>query len=225
MNDNNNKMKIYLWLSIVLLSGVAAFAATIDRNKAGKNIESEQKQGGYEIGDVVSNFKLKSTNGNIVSLSDYSSSKGIIVIFTSNHCPFAKAYEDRIITLNSKYASQGFPVIAINPSDPGTHQDDSFEKMKERADSKNYGFPYLADDSQQIAKTFGAARTPQVYILQKSGSTFTVKYIGMIDDNPQDPAGATKFYVDEAVTNILGAKPVVTTVTKPIGCAIKWKNQ
>ncbi|WP_221393945.1 thioredoxin family protein [Dyadobacter sp. NIV53] len=216
-------MKIYLWLSIVLLSGAAAIAATM--TKAENNTETKQKTGGYEIGDAVANFKLKNVNGNMVSLSDFSGSKGVIVIFTSNHCPFAKAYEDRIIALNSKYASQGFPVIAINPSDPGTHQDDSFEKMKERSSSKNYGYPYLADDLQQVAKAFGAARTPQIYILQKSGATFSVKYIGMIDDNPQDPAGATKFYAEEAVANLLNSKPVVTTITKPIGCAIKWKNQ
>lgn len=216
-------MKIYLWLSIVLLSGVAAVAATI--NIKAREEKTEQKSEGYQIGDAVGNFKLKNVNGNIVSLSDFSGSKGVIVIFTSNHCPFAKAYEDRIIALNNKFASQGFPVIAINPSDPGTHQDDSLEKMKERSVSKNYGYSYLADDSQQTAKAFGVARTPQAYVLQKNGASFTVKYIGMIDDNPQDPAGATKFYVDEAVSNLAGGKPVVTTVTKPIGCAIKWKNQ
>ncbi|WP_229213657.1 thioredoxin family protein [Dyadobacter psychrotolerans] len=216
-------MKIYLWLSIVLLSGVAAVAATIHYTKE-ENSVTNQKPGGYEPGDIVANFKLKNVDGNMVSLNDFAGSKGLIVVFTSNHCPFAKAYEDRIIALNSKYASQGFPVIAINPSDPATHQDDSFEKMKERASSKGYGYPYLADDMQQTAKAFGVARTPQVYVLQKSGSSFTVRYTGMIDDNPQDPAGAAKFYVDEAVANLLGSKPVVTTITKPIGCAIKWKN-
>jgi len=225
MNDTNKKMKIYLWLSIVLLSGVAAVAATIKLNPGGENFETIQKPNGYQIGDVAGNFSLKNVNGSTVSLNDYGSSKGIIVIFTSNHCPFAKAYEDRIIALNNKYASQGFPVIAINPSDPATQLDDTFDKMKERAGSKGYSHPYLADETQQTAKAFGALRMPQAYVLQKTGSSFTVKYIGMIDDNPQDPSGASKFYVDEAVNNILGGKPVVTTVTKPIGCAIKWKNQ
>ena len=224
MNENNKKMKIYLWLSLLLLTGVTAFAATFNFELKEENIGADQKPGGYQIGDAVNNFKLKNVDGKMVSLNDFASSKGVIVIFTSNHCPFAKAYEDRIIALNNKYSSQGFPVIAINPSDPGMHQDDSFEKMKERAVSKGYGYPYLVDDVQQTAKAFGAARTPQVYVLQKSGAAFTVKYIGMIDDNPQDPTGATKFYVDEAVTNLVGGKPVVTTVTKPIGCAIKWKN-
>ncbi|WP_409019065.1 thioredoxin family protein [Dyadobacter sp. CY347] len=180
--------------------------------------------GGYQVGDAAAGFRLKNTDGNMVSLNDFNNAKGVIVIFTSNHCPFAKAYEDRIIALNNKFAAQGFPVIAINPSDPGTHQDDTFEKMKERAASKGYGYPYLVDESQQVAKAFGAGRTPQVYILQKNGAKFTVRYIGMIDDNPQDPGGVTKLYADEAVSNLLTGKPVVTTITKPVGCAIKWKN-
>jgi glutathione peroxidase-family protein len=225
MNDTNKKMKIYLWLSVVLLTGVAAVAATINLGTSETVVETQQKSNGYQIGDVVGNFSLKNVNGANVSLNDYGSSKGVIIIFTSNHCPFAKAYEDRIIALNNKYASQGFPVIAINPSDPATQLDDTFEKMKERAGSKGYSHPYLADATQQTAKSFGAARMPQAYVLQKTGSSFTVKYIGMIDDNPQDPSGASKFYVDEAVNNILGGKPVVTTLTKPIGCAIKWINK
>lgn len=212
-------MKIYLWLSMVLLSGVAAVAATINFKAT-----TLQKTGGYQIGDVVANFNLKNVSGNNVSLSDYASSKGVIVIFTSNHCPFAKAYEDRLIALHAKYASQGFSVIAINPGNPVTQLDDSFEKMKERASAKGYNYPYLSDETQQTAKIFGAARTPQAFVLQKTGNNFTVRYIGMIDDNPQDPAGASKFYVEDAVNNLLSGKPVVTTITKPIGCAIKWKN-
>ncbi|MCF0073312.1 thioredoxin family protein [Dyadobacter sp. CY261] len=216
------KIKVILWVSVVL-----CFSLLRHITMAGIVVRegSVQGQSGYQVGDVVSNFRLKNTDGNMVSLSDFVSSKGVIVIFTSNHCPFAKAYEDRIIALNNKFIGQGFPVIAINPSDPGTHQDDTFEKMKERAAAKRYGYPYLVDDAQQIARAFGAGRTPQVFVLQKSGAQFTVRYTGMIDDNPQDAGGVTKLYVDEAVSNLASGKPVVTTITKPVGCAIKWKNQ
>lgn len=223
MNTKFIKMRLILWISLIAVTGVASFASIhFPSTKDGK---SEILQaGGYQIGDIVGNFSLKNVDGRMISLSDFSASKGIIVVFTSNHCPFAKAYEDRIIALNNKYASQGFPVVAINPSDPGTHMDDSFDKMKERASSKGYNYPYLADESQAVAKAFGAARTPQVYVLSKSNGKFTVRYMGMLDDNPQDPAGASKFYVDEAVSNLISGKPVVTMSTKPIGCAIKWKN-
>jgi peroxiredoxin len=216
-------MKIGLWILIVVFTGLTGGANAFNLNECYPGDE-KQTSSGYQIGDAAANFQLKNTAGSNVSLTDFSGSKGVIVIFTSNHCPFAKAYEDRIIALNNKFASQGFPVIAINPSDPGTHQDDTVEKMKERSVSKNYGFPYLVDNLQQTAKAFGAIRTPQVFILQKNGAKFVVKYIGMIDDNPQDQAGVTKLYVDEAVTNLLNQKPVVTTLTKPVGCAIKWKN-
>lgn len=206
---------------------VFCMALAVQPAMAGAAGEKEDKQGqsGYQVGDAVSNFRLRSTDGNMVSLSDFANSKGVIVIFTSNHCPFAKAYEDRMIALNSKFAGQGFPVVAINPSDPGTHQDDTFDKIKERASAKRYGYPYLVDDAQQVARAFGAGRTPQAFVLQKSGAQFTVRYSGMIDDNPQDASGVTKLYVDEAVSNLVGGKPVVTTVTRPVGCAIKWKNQ
>ncbi len=223
MNTKLNKMKLLLWISLIALSGVAS-ASAHNYNDIKTNETEILQSGGYQVGDAVANFKLKNVDGRIISLSDFSSSKGVIVIFTSNHCPFAKAYEDRVIALNNKYASQGFPVIAINPSDPGTHVDDSFEKMKERASSKGYNYPYLVDEMQTTAKAFGAARTPQVYVISRSNGRFVVQYIGMIDDNPQDPAGATKFYVEEAVSNLIGGKPVVTMSTKPIGCAIKWKN-
>ncbi len=217
-------MKTYLWLAIVILSVSGAVAATLHLTPSESGLSASHTSVVYRIGDEVSNFNLKNVDGTMISLSSYAASKGVIVIFTSNHCPFAKAYEDRIIALNNKYSSQGFPVITINPSDPSTHQDDSFEKMKERAASKGYSYPYLVDDAQRTSRAFGAQRTPEAYILVKSGSKFIVQYIGMIDDNPQDPAGATKFYVDEAVTNLLSGKPVVTTMTKPIGCVIKLKD-
>ena len=214
-------MKICLWIAMILSTGLTTLVNATDLRL---RVTEVQQSGGYQVGDAAGSFRLKNTDGNMVSLTDFNNAKGVIIIFTSNHCPFARAYEDRIIALNGKFASQGYPVIAINPSDPGTHQDDTADKMKERAAAKNYGYPYLVDDSQQTAKAFGAGRTPQVYILQKSGGKFTVRYIGMIDDNPQDAGGVTKYYVDEAVSNLLGGKPVVTTITKPVGCAIKWKN-
>ena len=179
---------------------------------------------GYNIGDAIADFKLKNINGKMVSLSDFASAKGFIVVFTSNHCPFSKSYEDRVIALDNKYASQGFPLIAINPNDPEAYEEDSFANMQARAKEKGYTYPYLADDTQTVSKLFGAMRTPQIYVLKKEGGKIILSYLGAIDDNAQDPSGVTKRYVEDAVNNLLAGKPVVTTATKAVGCAIKWKN-
>ncbi|WP_460950708.1 thioredoxin family protein [Spirosoma daeguense] len=178
---------------------------------------------GYNLGDVVANFQLKSLDSREVSLSNYQTQKGLIVVFTSNHCPFAKAYEDRIIALDRKFAPQGYPVLAIMPNDPAAYEDDTFEQIKTRAQEKAYPFAYTIDDTQQVTRTFGATRTPQVYVLNQHEGHFVLEYVGTVDDNPQDNANVQRRYVDEAVTNLLAGRPVQTPITKPIGCAIKWK--
>lgn len=178
----------------------------------------------YVLGDAVSDFKLKNIDGKIMSLANFQSAKGFIIVFTSNHCPFSKSYEDRVISLDRKYASQGFPVITINPNDPEAYEEDSFANMQMRAKEKSYPFPYLTDDTQLVSKAFGAMRTPQAYVLKKESGKIIVSYLGAIDDNAQDPSGVTKRYVEDAVNSLLAGKPVVTTSTKAVGCAIKWKS-
>ncbi|GAB2768745.1 thioredoxin family protein [Rhabdobacter roseus] len=225
MNTDNAKRRITLWMVLAFLTSLGAVAVALSLPaQLRTRPDAGLAPAGYQVGEAVANFRLKNVNGSMVSLSDYSSKKGVMVVFTCNHCPFAKAYEDRIIALHAKFASQGYPVLAVNPSDPTDYEDDTFEKMKERASSKGYPYPYLADDAQTVAQAFGATRTPHVFVLKNSGGRFVVQYIGTIDDNPQDPAGVTKRYVDDAVTNLLANKPVVTTTTKAIGCAIKWKD-
>lgn len=178
---------------------------------------------GYEIGDKATDFKLRNIDGNWVSLSDYEDAKGFIVIFTCNHCPYAVKYEDRIIGLDKKYKNKGFPVIAINPNDPEVQPEDSFDKMKERAKEKGFTFPYLFDDGQEIYPQYGATKTPHVFLLDKSGSDYIVKYIGTIDDNYQSEKAVETRYVEDAVDALLkGEEPPVTS-TKAIGCTIKTK--
>lgn len=179
---------------------------------------------GYEIGANVSDFKLKNVDGKMVSLADYPDAKGFIISFTCNHCPFSIAYEDRILALDKKYATSGYPVIAINPNDAENYPDDSYENMKIRANEKQFTFPYLYDESQEIAKQFGAKRTPHMYILQKEGGKLIVKYIGAIDDNWESPENVEENYVANAMDAILENKPVAMTTTKAIGCTIKWKK-
>ena len=182
------------------------------------------KDSGYEVGDVVADFKLKNVDGKIISLTDYKSRRGVIVIFDCNTCPYSKAYNARIIALHKKYASLGFPVIAINPNDPSMSPGDSFEAMVAQAKRKGYDFPYLVDESQNVARTFGASNTPHVFVLNREGNDFKVAYIGAIDNNSRDGATADKKYVEAAVDALLSGKPVTTTKTKAVGCGVKWKN-
>lgn len=178
---------------------------------------------GYEVGDTVADFKLKNTNGKMVALSDYKDVKGVIVIFDCNTCPVSKAYNERIIALHDKYASKGFPVIAIQPNDPDVTAGDSYEEMVKIANKKGYKFAYLDDGETQTTVTaFGATNTPHTFVLKKEGKVFKVAYIGAIDDNSRDASAATKKYVEEAVDALLANKAVATTKTKAIGCTIKW---
>jgi peroxiredoxin len=180
--------------------------------------------GGYQVGDKAADFKLQNIDGSWVSLSDYNDAKGYIVIFTCNHCPYAKAYEDRIITLDKIYTPKGFPVIAINPNDPAVQPADSPEKMMERAKDKGFTFPYLFDAKQDVFPVFGATKTPHVFILNKVGKEMVVEYIGAIDDNYEDASKVNTRYIEDAVDALLsGNKPSITN-TKAIGCSIKVKK-
>lgn len=175
---------------------------------------------GYEVGDVATDFSLKGVDGKFVSLGDYADAKGYVVIFTCNTCPYAKMYEDRIIELHNKYSTKGFPVIAINPNDPEVKEGDSFDAMKVRASEKGFEFPYLFDAGQAVFPQYGATKTPHVFILD---AKMVVKYIGAIDDNPQDADAAGVKYVEDAIAAIAAGNDPTPATTKAIGCGIKVK--
>lgn len=176
---------------------------------------------GYKIGDIATDFKLKNIDDAMVSLSDYKDAEGFIVIFTCNTCPYAVAYEDRIIALDKKYASKGYPVIAIMPNNIDIQPKDNMDAMKQRAKQKGFTFPYLMDEGQKISPQYGATKTPEVYLLQKTKKGNEVKYIGAIDDNYQDAQAVKTKYVENAVDALLSGQPIKTTETRAIGCAIK----
>lgn len=180
---------------------------------------------GYQVGDKASDFKLKNVDGKMVSLADYKDAKGYVVVFTCNHCPYAMAYQDRIIALDKKYKAMGYPVIAINPNDPELQPGDSFDEMVKRAKEKGYTFPYLFDATQETYRKYGATKTPHVYVLQKKGSDLIVQYIGAIDDNYNDASQVKTTYVSDAIDNLLANKTPQLTFTKAIGCSIKDKKK
>ena len=176
---------------------------------------------GYEIGDVIEDFSLKNVDDKNVSLKNLKGAKGAILVFTCNHCPYSKMYEDRIIALDKKYKGLGFPVIAINPNDPAVSSGDDFKSMKERAESKGFTFPYLYDEGQKVYPKFGATKTPHVFILNKKKDDFILEYIGAVDDNARDEKNVREKYVEDAVDNLLKGKKLTKTKTKAIGCSIK----
>jgi peroxiredoxin len=179
---------------------------------------------GYQVGDSVADFKLKNVDGKLVSLADNKTAKGFIVVFTCNTCPYAQAYEQRIVALHQKYAPLGYPVVAINPNDPQVVAGDAYPEMQKRAQDKKYGFPYLVDETQSIARSYGATKTPHVFILTRSGADLKVAYIGAIDNNTEDANAATARYVEAALTDIMAGKAATTNSTKAVGCGIKWKK-
>ncbi len=179
---------------------------------------------GYQIGDKAKDFSLKNIDGSMVSMADFDEAKGFVVIFTCNHCPYAIAWEDRIIELHQRYAAKGYPVIAINPNDPEVQPADSFEKMIERAKEKNFPFPYLFDEEQSVYPVYGATKTPHVYLLEKEGKDLIVKYIGAIDDNYEDANAVSKTYLADAIEALLAGKAPNPAETKAIGCSIKFKK-
>ncbi|MBN9400284.1 MAG: thioredoxin family protein ['Candidatus Kapabacteria' thiocyanatum] len=179
---------------------------------------------GVKVGDQAPDFLLKNVDGRMVGPRSFLEAKGLIVVFTCNHCPYSVKYEDRIIDLHKKYAAKGYPVVAINPNDPKVSPEDSFEKMKVRAEEKSFPFPYVFDESQQTALKYGARRTPHVFVLNRVRTGWAVEYIGAIDDNPDDAAAAGDKFVEAAVDALLAGKSPAMNSTKAIGCTIKWKK-
>lgn len=187
-------------------------------------ISARNVSDGYKVGDVIQDFKLKNVDGKMISLADNKDTKGYIVAFTCNTCPVAKAYENRIIALNEQFAPKGYPVVAIQSNDAQRSPGDSYDAMQQRAKSSKYSFPYLYDDTQTVARAFGATNTPHMFVVKRDGGQFRIAYIGAIDNNQYDAAGADKKYVETAVNELLAGKSVTTPSARAVGCGIKWKG-
>lgn len=166
-------------------------------------------------------FSLPATDGTTVSAEQFADRPVLAVAFWCNHCPYVKAWEDRMIALQREYARRGVQFVMISSNDSLKHPDDSFDAMKTRARERAYPFPYLYDESQEVARKFGAARTPEIFLFDASR---TLRYHGAPDDNFEHPDAVSAPYLKEAIEAVLAGRDPATTTTPPKGCTIKWKG-
>ncbi len=171
------------------------------------------------IGDQLPHFSLPATDGMTVD-SKLIKDPVLVVVFTCNHCPYAQAYEDRLIELGNHFDEQGVQFVLINANDAETYPDDSFENMKELHQRKGFPFPYCFDETQETAKAFGALCTPHCFVFDAAR---TLKYKGRIDDNWQDPSAITERNLHDAVDAVAHGKEPPVHEANAIGCSIKWK--
>jgi peroxiredoxin len=167
-----------------------------------------------KIGDAGPEFAaLTGTDDKPHGLSDYKDAKAVVVVFTCNHCPVAKAYQDRLVAVQKDYKDKAVQVVAICSNSGGA---DNLEAMKKRAEDAGFNFPYLSDSSQEACQNYGATCTPHVFILDKDRK---VAYMGSIDDN-QNSDEVEKHYVRTALDALLAGKTPDPAVTRQFGCGI-----
>jgi peroxiredoxin len=174
--------------------------------------------------ETILDFSLKNIDGKMISLANYKDAKGFIIVFTCNHCPFAKLYPPRLNALNKKYDSLGVPLIAISSTDTMMYEEDTYPNMVTKATNEQFSFPYLFDEMQSVAKNFKAQKTPHAYVIWKENNQWVVKYNGAIDDNGMEPDKVTESYVANAVDALLANKKITTIETKSIGCQIAFRK-
>lgn len=174
------------------------------------------------IGHSAPDFQLPATDGKTYSLSDFAEKPILVVAFTCNHCPYVINSEDRILKFDADFKFQGVQLVCINSNAATTYADDDFPHMIERAREKGFQFPYLRDESQQIALDYGALRTPHYFVFDAQRK---LRYTGRMDDRPRHPGEETTHELRDAVEDLLAGREVSTPLTNPIGCNVKWANQ
>jgi len=174
-----------------------------------------------QLGDSAPqrDVKMRNVDGRQLSIADVAGSKGTLVIFSCNHCPWVRAWETRIVELGNTYSTRGIGVIAINANDPSSHAEDGFDAMVLRAKQRNYQFPYVVDSGSTVARAFGAERTPEAFLFDASGK---LVYHGTIDDNAEDEGAAKQHFLHDALESVASSKPVDIKETKALGCSIKY---
>ncbi|HYB27336.1 MAG TPA: thioredoxin family protein [Solirubrobacteraceae bacterium] len=171
------------------------------------------------IGEMAPDFSLLDTEGRRWSVTDYDGAPATVVVFTCNHCPYALAWHDRIAQVANDYAARGVRVVAVNPNDADRYPGDSLDAMRDRVSREQWTIPYLRDETQEVAREYGAKVTPDVFVLDAEGR---LRYRGAPDadyDNPREQAE----WLREALDAVLDGSILERPETKPVGCSIKWK--
>jgi peroxiredoxin len=169
-------------------------------------------------GDAVPDFTLPDTDGSPVPLHDEGAA-ATVVVFTCNHCPYALAWHERINAVARDYADRGVRVLQINPNDAGRHPRDSTEAMRRRVADGEFATPYLRDESQDVARAYGAKTTPDIFVVAGDGR---LAYRGAPDADHGDPS-LDAAWIREALDDLLAGRPVVRPETQPKGCSVKWR--
>jgi hypothetical protein len=164
--------------------------------------------------------KMKNIDGKMVSIADVAGKAGTLVIFTCNHCPFAKGWEQRIVEISNTYAKKGIGVILINANDPAKYAEDGPGEMQTRAKSRGLMVPYVVDDTSGVARAFGASVTPEAFLFDKTGK---LAYHGTVDDNHLDASKVQKRYLIDALDAVVAGKAPALPETKSLGCGIKFR--
>ncbi|MEM7036253.1 MAG: thioredoxin family protein [Bacteroidota bacterium] len=169
-------------------------------------------------------FNLLNVDGKFVSLSDQTETDGFVVVFTCNHCPYAVAYELRLNALADFCAAANYPLIAINPNDDTRYPMDSYAQMQVRARQRGFTFAYLRDESQVIARNYGAERTPHAFVLHRGANGLEMVYQGAIDDNWQNERQVQENYIKTVIGDLKAGHAPSHQRTPAVGCTVKWKG-
>ena len=175
-----------------------------------------------DLGDSIpmADVKMKNVDGNQVSIAQIKGTKGTLVVFTCNHCPYVKAWEERLTELANSFQKEGIGAIFINSNDPARYEEDSYENMQTRAAKLGLEVPYVVDATSDVARAFGATKTPEVFLFDAAGK---LVYRGAVDDNAENPARVTKTYLKGALANLVQRRVPPLQQTEAVGCTIKFR--
>jgi len=166
--------------------------------------------------------QMKNVDGSSLSVASAAGKKGTLVIFTCNHCPWAKLWQERIAELGNAAAAAGVGVIAINSNDPAAYPEDDYTEMQARAKMLGFQFPYVVDATSEVAMAFGASKTPEAFLFDAKGK---LVYHGTIDDNAREASAVKQPWLRQAVDAVAAGKRVATAETKALGCSIKFREK